>query len=573
MSAPTASAPTASIPATPTLQLTKLQTQDLPRLKGLSPKPLDIALWLRALVRWSQLSGYNGYLEAPHPATSDPTLNRDALRYLSASIESPSLAGSLADQKFTSSARAFEYVKTKWLHGESESTILKRQLTNSVFNESLGIQSYLADWNLYLSHIKPALTSEEAADLLDSSLPDRFEPFITAARNSPGLTSHSYPSSSGGGINHKASFQAYTDELASLSAKSDARRTARMIKHGAVPSAFDSLTSHAAPSHPVLDTPLASSLLDRTPETDLEHKIQKIALEFEALATQARNSMNPSRSGNSHRNAADRSMSSSLPGNNAMSELRCFACGELGHVVQSCPKEPKPVCTHGLCKLRGRVTHLPEYCPFGNSSCIRNPRLRLRCEHEASIWEAATKAALALNQTPALHTGDTRTDDEAQLHFLEDLNDETTWPDYDALTCTVCDDAADLNDSPLSIPWARGDSEGAARYLHDVLIPSGEYPSDAGLLTALYNDLPTDSYHALSTFVKEVRSPVVDGMTEASLMCTEPSGSSLKLPGINLPFPVSTDVASRFLAWMVIYNHPPIPSLYTFSLCSWSDAA
>ena len=49
----------------------------------------------------------------PDPPLYPPTLSRDMLRYLAASIESRALSGSLPDQSFSSPVRAFAWIKDR----------------------------------------------------------------------------------------------------------------------------------------------------------------------------------------------------------------------------------------------------------------------------------------------------------------------------------------------------------------------------------------------------------------------------------------------------------------------------
>jgi len=453
---------TSTTPATTatSLELTKLQTHDLPKLKGHAPPPLSIALWLRAMARWSQLSGFRGYLEPPYEPNPNVTLTRDALRYISAAIESLPLKGAFADQNFLTPKDAINWIKQKWLHGESESTILKRKLTTQVFSEEQGLQPFLADFNLYLSHILPVIPSKEAADILDSALPERFDPFIQASRMNPGTESIPKPDKT---VDEKKSFAAYTENIAMLAAKSEARRTARAARHHSTPSAFDSLNNHTQ-----LNTSHNSTSHEYTDEcglSDYELRLQRAAQEFEALTTQARAYVSNYRPGsNEQKNPnypatnrtgvnpsqptrTNRPTSSTMGTKNSLTDTVCHACGLKGHMAVDCPQLPKPVCTHGLCLHRGRFTHLPQFCPFLNPACLTNERLRMRCQHEAEIWRIAQEQALKSNPTPALHTQEYT--DEAQAFFLDDLNDDTD-PEYDALTTCVVD-ADGANEMPT---WA-----------------------------------------------------------------------------------------------------------------------
>ena len=232
MSTPSASASSTMTVSAP-LPLTKLYTDGIPFLQGAAPSSCEIALWLRRLVRWSNLAGFAGYIEGPAPSVVEPSMTRDCLRYVCLCIKNEHLSGAIADQSFTINARsAVQYIKDKWLHGESESIILKRSLTTMTFSRSEGIQAFLATFNNYLSHIKPALSNEEAADILDTALSDDFDIHIASARLSPGLAS--IKDSSSGAVHQKNSFAAYTDTIAALAAKSEARRTNRILKHGAI---------------------------------------------------------------------------------------------------------------------------------------------------------------------------------------------------------------------------------------------------------------------------------------------------------------------------------------------------
>ena len=186
MSSATHTPPVATPPAHPSGgTLTKLQTQGLPRLRGHSPKPIETALWIRQLVRWSNLNSLAGYLEGTPPAHPDPAIASECIRYISAGIESDSLRGILADQSFTDSQQALLFIKKRWLNGVSESTIFRQKMSNSVFTEDMGIQAFAADFNLWHRHIDPIMPVEEAAECFDTSLPDRFEIFCQSARENP----------------------------------------------------------------------------------------------------------------------------------------------------------------------------------------------------------------------------------------------------------------------------------------------------------------------------------------------------------------------------------------------------
>ena len=188
----------------PPLELTKLYIEDLPKLERSIVKPVDIALYLRNLVRWSNLNGMVNYLEGPPPADYNATLQRDCLRYLSASLVNHNLRGAFADQTHTSSQAAFKWMKEKLLHGMTESQVLKQKIMNSVYDEKMGLQGYVADFTLYHSHISPVMPADEAANALDSSLPSRLEPWIFAARQNPGLKSIKHTN---GAVDEKRSFQ------------------------------------------------------------------------------------------------------------------------------------------------------------------------------------------------------------------------------------------------------------------------------------------------------------------------------------------------------------------------------
>ena len=412
-------------PPTYSIGLTKLQTTGLPILRGHAPTALEITIWVREFSRWAQLSGYGQYIEGPIPSgtpdASSGLAQRDCLRYISAAVESPSLRGALADKEFTSSRKAWEWFKSKLLHGESESTVLKRQMQNAVFREDLGIQAFLSDFILWYTHISPTLPATEAAELLNAALPQSYDIYIQSAMRDPGLASKV----SSGTIDQKESFISYTDELASLAARASARSTARALKHGNTTNTIDTLVTHPS-SNPTLtaiheqgfsnpiDSPVNTALLDTGGDTDLRLKIDRAVSEMEALATQLRSGGTRTPPSKTSRPGTNTSTGTPL------ANVQCFACAEYGHVSSNCPKEPKPQCNHGLCIWRQKRVHLPQFCPFQSPSSIKSPHLQARCIHEANLWRAAQEAALK-NATPALPTS---ADEEAQ-HSLEDLLDNT----------------------------------------------------------------------------------------------------------------------------------------------------
>ena len=226
--------PTAAAPPTTRTTLTKLQTQDLPRLSGNSPKPIDTALWIRQMVRWSHLNSLTGYLEGTPPTHPDPQINSDCIRYISAGIESDSLRGILADQAFLTSQDAFQFIKDRWLNGVSESTIFKQKMATSVFSDDRGIQAYAADFNLWHRHISPSMPTEEAAECFDTSLPEKFEAFCLSARQNPGISSMRTGKSISDPIDHIKSFMAYTDRVAALIMNQFMNRGARPAHLGRV---------------------------------------------------------------------------------------------------------------------------------------------------------------------------------------------------------------------------------------------------------------------------------------------------------------------------------------------------
>ena len=234
MSTPSSSTATATparvIPGT---GLTRLYTDGLPYLKGRSPRPEDIAIWCRNICRWGSLSGYAHYFEEPLTATPCPILARDALRYVYLSIESESLRGALADRAYDSASEAIAYVRSKWLHGQSESTILKRKIQTLTCAAPEHMQTFLADFLMCLTHITPPLQPEDAADLIDAALPDHYDHYCQNARANPGIKSKR---TSAGVIKIKESIEAYGDEIASQVARSEAiasqvaRSEARRVK-------------------------------------------------------------------------------------------------------------------------------------------------------------------------------------------------------------------------------------------------------------------------------------------------------------------------------------------------------
>ena len=429
-----------SLPPPATASLSKLQTQGLPRLKGNAPKPIDTALWLRSLVRWANLNGLAGYLEGPLPSTVDPNTSNECIRYLSAAIESDSLRGILADQTHTNSRAAFKFIRERWLNGVSESTIFRQRMSSAVFSDDRGIQSFAADFNLWHRHIEPVMHVEEAVECFDTSLPAKWEIFCASARQSPGIDSVRTGTGKSDPPDHLKSFMAYTDKVVELVMRYESRCEARAMKQGTGTSTFDSLPTHLNGHQSCMSSPHADALLNHDTSIDLQEKLQRTLVEVGALATQIRNQPPPSRSGNTQPAPTSRTPAKQMTSGNTPATLnnniQCFCCGAYGHIMSQCPMDPKPVCDHGLCKLRGRVTHIRALCPFYNPDSLTNIRLRQRCQHEAEIWKQAQleeRKKSSQASTPALQT--TKCDEqneEAQQLYLEDLLDDTDL-EYDAL--------------------------------------------------------------------------------------------------------------------------------------------
>ena len=417
----TSTTPTHTTAAAPRGPLNKLYTDGVPPLNGNAPSAVTITLWLRDFARWAQLAGYGPYIEGDPPLHPDEDMNRDTLRYICFAVKSPAIRGVLADKGFDSSRRAWDWFKTKLLHGESESSVLKRQMQNAVFKEEDGFQAFLADFMLWYRHITPHLPAREAADLLHAALPQSYDPYILNAMQNPGLASKVRAEGGRNVIDEYESFNAYTESLASLVAMAGARTQARKHKHGGTSYPFDSLNTH---QHTINNT-TDHNLLDHTtnPSSD-----------WDTLATQMRD----------NNNFSNRNTRTTPP-----TDLICYACGKPGHRSVDCKVEPKPQCNHGLCIHRGKRLHCPAFCPFGNPSSIRSPELRKRCIYESELWRAAQEAALKeKNHTPALHTCTDDERQEAQQHSLEDLLENAAITDFDALTTHATTDEHDETHTP-----------------------------------------------------------------------------------------------------------------------------
>ena len=360
--------------------LKKLVVEGLPVLKrGSDHGPRDIAIWRLSFERWARNLNIGAYIIGPEPEEPDEEMARDALRYIVAAVGDDALAGDITSgQGVTRAIHAWAWIKDHWLSGMSESDILLQELDDLVYVEGRSIHAFLADFWLVLSNLAPTPSVDRACHLFTIKLPASYETYLDQADAAPGRSSVMVE----GQVNKLASFRAWADKAVEKVQSGIAKRVARDRQRGAV--STDALATQL--TNTATTIPLAEQLLGGTADSDTVSDI------LNALATMVSRGQGR-RQPQSFTPKPQGAQGAGPSRPQQAAEIICYCCGKAGHRASECTVEPKPVCDHEICFQRGSTMHLPEWCPYKNPSCVRNPSIKARVEYDLRVFEAGKKAA------------------------------------------------------------------------------------------------------------------------------------------------------------------------------------
>ena len=135
---------------------TKLISENVPKLtndpNSNTISARTIVLWMRSFTRWARMNGYAHIIDTRpqdhrngEEARNYAIRERDLLRYMSAAIIPETLKASLAEASFNTAPDAFNWIRDKWLYGQSETQVMKRELANIKYDEHLGFRVFQQD--------------------------------------------------------------------------------------------------------------------------------------------------------------------------------------------------------------------------------------------------------------------------------------------------------------------------------------------------------------------------------------------------------------------------------------------